>query len=316
MYRYIQKIYRWLLLPFTILLASCELVDEHLPECVHEIRFVYDMTLSGGDAFPVQVRSIDLYVFTLDGTLVKKYSEEGDALSQKDYRMKLDLPEGTYKVVAWCGMKDNGFCMETPDKLSSMTTRLMETGVTSAEDLGALWYGTQDIHIDPMTQIVHTVHLTKDTNNIRVTLQRIDGTTVSDSDFDFSIEDTNRVLNSQNIPNSAVTYKPFVQGQQTLGGADGAEAVTVAYAEFSTSRLYVGNQPRLTITYKPDGREVMNIPLLDYLTMRSAKYMTWGSQEYLDRECDYSLVFFLNDNNQWARTTIIVNGWTIRINNI
>ena len=42
---------------------------------------------------------------------------------------------------------------------------------------------------------------------------------------------------------------------------EGDETVTVAYAEFSTSRLVAGNHTRLTITRNSDNAQVLNIPL-------------------------------------------------------
>ena len=39
------------------------------------------------------------------------------------------------------------------------------------------------------------------------------------------------------------------------------------------------------------------------------------AQEFLDRESEWSLVFFLDSNNRWYNTRIIVNDWVVRINN-
>ena len=99
-------------------------------------------------------------------------------------------------------------------------------------------------------------------------------------------------------------------------GGEEAE-VTVAYAELSTSRLMTANHPRLLITAREDGREIVNIPLNDYLLLlKSDLYADMPAQEFLDRESEWSLIFFLDDNNLWLQTVIVINDWVVRLNNI
>ena len=38
-------------------------------------------------------------------------------------------------------------------------------------------------------------------------------------------------------------------------------------------------------------------------------------QEFLDRESRWNMILFLNEGN-WITTTIVINGWVVRINNI
>ena len=307
-----------LMLVFLSMVNSCDLINEDLPECVQSVQFVYDMTLSGADAFNAQVGSVDLYVFDEQGNFVKKYSESGDALKDPNYRLTLDLANGNYTVVAWCGMMDNGFTLSPFTTLGEMQNAIsnVQDGISSS-DLKGMWYGRREIAVNANEETNHVVHLTKDTNNIRVMLQNVDGRPCNGDTFEFSIIDNNAVVDGQNIPSSSILYHPFAQGTSQVGGDENNAPVNVAYAEFSTSRLYVGSQARLVIKNKENGQIVLDIPLLDYLTLlRSEKYRNMSVQEYLDRECDYSLLLFLGDNNTWLRTTIVINGWTVRINNI
>ena len=93
--------------------------------------------------------------------------------------------------------------------------------------------------------------------------------------------------------------------------------MTVAYAEFSTSRLTVGNRPRLIITNKETAEEVVNIPLNDYLLLlKSDRYAEMSDQEYLDRENEWSMIFFLDEDHLWINAQIIINDWVVRLNNI
>ena len=307
----------FIILVLLAMMNSCDLINEDLPECVQSVKFVYNMTLSGGDAFNAQVGSVDLYVFDDKGNFVKKYSESGDALKDPNYRLRLDLADGNYTVAAWCGMMDNGFSLNSFNTLKEMQNAIRDVqGGVSSTDLKDMWYGLQEITVNANEAATHKMNLTKNTNNIRVMLQNVDGRTINGNDFEFKIIDNNMVVDWQNNPSTSIIYNPFAQGTSQVGGDENNAPVQVAYAEFSTSRLYVGNNTRLVITNKENGQIVLDIPLLDYLTMRSEKYKKMSDQEYLDRECDYTLVLFLGDNNTWLRTTIIINGWTVRINNI
>ena len=95
--------------------------------------------------------------------------------------------------------------------------------------------------------------------------------------------------------------------------------VVVAYAELSTSRLMVRDwySPKLTVRRKADGVEIINIPLINYLLMlKSDLYASMDSQEFLDRESEWSMIFFLSPNLEWIKTYIKINDWTVRINDI
>lgn len=74
----------------------------------------------------------------------------------------------------------------------------------------------------------------KNTNNIRIVLQQMNGEPVKDKDFDFSITDDNTLFAASNndlLPNGTVTYTPWAQGQASTGITDDGQEVIVAYAE-------------------------------------------------------------------------------------
>ena len=39
-------------------------------------------------------------------------------------------------------------------------------------------------------------------------------------------------------------------------------------------------------------------------------------QEYLDRQDDYTLTFFLDRNQKWIGTSIIINSWKVVLSNV
>lgn len=71
------------------------------------------------------------------------------------------------------------------------------------------------------------------------------------------------------------------------------------------------------IRRKSDGKEVVNIPLNNYLLLlRSDLYAEMDAQEFLDRESEWSMIFFLDSDQTWLRTYIKINDWTVRINDM
>ena len=167
-----------------------------------------------------------------------------------------------------------------------------------------------------------TVKMMKNTNNIRIVLQQLNGKPVHAEDFEFAITDDNTLFGYDNdlIANGTITYLPWASGEAIAGisgnGENEGEPVIVAYSEFSTSRLMTKNSPKLVIKLKDDGKEIVNIPLNDYLLLlKSELYAKMKPQEFLDRESVWSLVFFLGSDMNWIRTHIKINDWIVRINN-
>lgn len=98
---------------------------------------------------------------------------------------------------------------------------------------------------------------------------------------------------------------------------DNGDEITDGYAELSVGRLVTTNSPQLRITRVKDGGTVLDYPLLRLLMqLRSEKYADMPPQEFLDRESDWSMLFLLNENDVWHKTEIIVNDWTVRVNDI
>lgn len=218
------------------------------------------------------------------------------------------------------------------------------------ERTGGLFYGTIPLEITEddwnvpgnMREVI--LPMIKDTNNIRVVLQQISyPNTLDYNDFDFKIIDDNFILDGTNLPAASTkadtekSYEPYAyenvkMGYMEAGANNGDPAeydenreVTVAAAEFSTSRLLVQNIPtaRLVVTSKTmhdnDGNDkvLIDLPLIMYLKATRSFGTNWikDDQEYLDRRSDWTMFFFLQ-RNEWVKTKIVVNDWTVRINDI
>lgn len=242
-----------------------------------------------------------------------------------------------------------------PTKPSDLTVSLpLANGISNSmlHDMvnrtGGLFYGTLDVTVtveDYGTDYTeYTVNLMKDTNNIQVILQEIASPyNVDYADYDFTIIDDNFKLDSNNNPIHIATddyqpvYKPFNTENRIMGfvepvnreGAivegDESKPVQVGVAELSTSRLFDEHAPnaRLVIRSHKDhdaagnDKLLVDIPLINYLEATRSFGMGWikTDQEYLDRQSNWTLMFFLQ-NGKWVNIYIAVNNWIVRVNDI
>lgn len=307
-----------------LLPASCDVYDGLKP-CPRgmNLRFVFDYTLEQGNAFPEQVNDYILHIYDEQGNYLKSYSEAGERLSDENYRLQVDLPHGNYHFVVYgYGKLEGGERLFEPVvppaegcKLSDLRVRMSCFDGMSDRLLQDFFYGSLDVTVEGERYRDTTIHLMRNTNSIRVLLQHLDGSPVPVDGFKFSITDDNSLFDASNnlIPNGTVTYLPWISG--IAGAGSGSGEVQAGFVEFSTSRLTVGSGSRLVVRRLSDGDVVLDIPLSQYLVLsKSEKYANMDAQEYLDRQSDWSMVLFLDSLYKWINTRIIVNGWTVRLN--
>lgn len=333
---------------------------DDLEECPRGVimRFVFDYNLEYANSFPHHVDCLSVYLFNEAGELQEKRIETTEVLADEDWRMTFDLPAGNYQVVAYggleCDMASFAHTKAAEDiKRIEDLEVLMNPEHVGDEDarpyekLHDLFHGIHTFTVNEGTEYDKTtVHMIRDTNNIRIVLQHLDNTPVDDKDFRFEIVDDNIWFNYNNdvLPHHTVTYTPWITGTASAGlngipsmsdapsraGAVEAHEVQVAYADLSVSRLMHQSDftwtnenglsqqgPRLRIISKENGRIVVDLPLNNYLLLLKGEHLaSMPAQEFLDRANNYSLVFFLDRDNAWVRMNIVVNNWTVRVNNI
>ena len=62
------------------------------------------------------------------------------------------------------------------------------------------------------------------------------------------------------------------------------------------------------------GEKVLSIPLIDYALLVKGHYnRNMDNQEYLDRQDEYNMTFFL-DEGEWMSSVILINSWRVVIN--
>lgn len=318
----------------------------------YNVTFRYDRNMKWADAFAHEVKSVHLYAFDKEGTLVWQKSERGEALATDGYAMTLDLPAGDYRLVAWCGLENDGERDESfsvPEahvgktRIEELQCRLNRRydadGAYSKERLYPLFHGMLDVSLpvnDDGGEYDYTMYLTKDTNHVRIILQQLSGEPVDENKFTFRIEEQNGLMNCDNtlLPDETIIYREYDKQSGTAGmGIDdypvisksknaaqpstrAVTSVSVAIADLSIARLMEDRQTWLTIT-TDDGRTAARIPFTDYaLLLRNSYDEKMSKQEYLDRQDEYSLTFFLDENQRWIETSIIINSWKVVLNDV
>lgn len=320
------------LLAMAVATPSCGLINDDLDPCPQGVvlRFVYDYNMEFANAFPSQVDCLTVLVYDEQGNYVTQRTVSNRAdLADENWRMTIDLPEGRYRLVAYGGMacdKSSFHFVESPAEgtsLSNLKVALDPSELTSpvGQDLHDLFYGNLDVEVKQgaLDYAYYTLPMMKDTNSLRLILQELNGEPVDNRNFEFSIVDDNTLMawNNAVIPTSPVTYFPWAEGQASTGLLPDGSEVKVAFAELSFPRLVTTNEPRLRVTLRSDGSEVIDIPLINYLALyKSERYADMPVQEFLDRESRWVMIFFLDRHWKWVKTQIVVNDWIVRINNV
>lgn len=314
-----------------ISLTACDKVFEDLDPCPQglRIRFVYDFNMEFANAFPSQVDCLTLLVYDKDGKFIDSFQAGRPQTSDENWRMEIDLSPGEYNLLAYGGLD----CIDASFKfaqdpaqtlMQNLEVFLPQSLITSprGSELHPLFYGALNVTVpdEESDYTEATVNMMKDTNNLRVILQNLDGTPVDDKDFTFSVTADNTHFNYQNniIPSGISDFSPWTCGTEIAGisGYD-EQPVKVGYAEFSLSRLMATSPARLLVCRADDGQTVFSIPLVDYLLLlKSQQFESMTAQDFLDRESQWSMIFFLDGGSHWISTQIVINGWTVRINNI
>lgn len=322
-----------------VLSAGCDggIYDDLDPcETTYRIKFRYDYNMKYADAFPAEVGSVAVWAFDSDGKLVWSHKEEGDALAKEGYAVEVPLPTGKYDFVSWCGLSDDGsFAVDsdTPQSKSELaTTLLFPSAVKRGEKirehnmaLTGLYHNVTtgvEIKHDPSVETTNDIvlSLVKDTNYFKILLQNLDGTTMKDGDFSFYITADNERLEHDNIPVKGETFHHLpwktTLGEANLEGEDPEEGtvttVSGILAEMHTSRLIAGGKNLLVVHRNSDNKDIIRIPLIDYLLLVKGNYRAMTDQEYLDRQDEYSLTFFIDKNLNWYREIgIYVNSWHV-----
>lgn len=298
-----------------LLLGSC--IRDNLDDCTtgRYLKLVYDYNTAFEDLFHNQVRSVDLYVFSSNGTFLQKVEAEvNEGTFPRGYMLRLpdDVPANA-RLVAWCNADDAFYTMSAmtagTSTVSDLTLSLIPDAATeptlNAREIPALFHGAMTL--DPAAagtqKEPYTIGLTKDKNVFRVILQSLDDNqSMADRSFAFSVTAPNGSYNAQNQAANAATwtYRPYYSATDENDGA---------VAELNTLRLFADADNRLLITDTQTGEQIA-LNLTKYLNaLKLQAYGTMPLQEFLDRQDTYSIIIFIRPDS-FIAGEVNINGWT------
>lgn len=327
--------------------------DEGDCTVTYRLKFRYDYNMKFADAFPHEVKSVAVYAFDKSGTLVWQKTDKGDALAIDGYSMQLDLPAGDYDLIAWCGL-DNDATQESftvpqmtvgsstkQDLLCTLTRQHTSDGEAYVStDLYGLYHGTLSVNLPENLdggEYTYTMPLMKDTKHLRVILQHLSAKDVDVSKFTFTLEtykakdatgcyvatsnkaNENGLFNYDNslLADEPITYHTWntETGKAEVVINDVEMQNNVAIADLSFSRVMADREMALVIR-NIQGEEVVRIPFVSYALLIKGYYnKDMSDQEYLDRQDEYSMTFFLDKTEHWMSAYIYINSWRVVLQN-
>lgn len=317
--------------------SSCEneLIFEGEGDCgvYYRIRFKYDYNIKFADAFANEVNSVALYVFDENDVLVEEIATtDKEALSSGSFEIPLELEPGKYTLLAWGGlMNEESFDMLA--QTESGMTKLQELQIRMhrqyddqdnakvSEDLLPLFHGTMPLEVTSVPgTYTETMSLMKNTNVIRILLHEMSGEEMDADKFIFEINDDNGFYDWDNtlLDDEMITYSAWHQQTGSAEVEDGdvkaTTSVSVALAELTIGRMRAGSSPVLHIRNRETGEDVFRIPVADYALLVKGNYRkNMSDQEYLDRQDEYTMTFFL-DEGEWVSSVVYINSWRVVLN--
>lgn len=336
----LHRLITLMLIAIGITTSSCSgLIYDDEGDCSshYMIRFRYDRNIKFADAFANEVGSVSLYAFDASGALVWQKTESGEALRSDGYAMEVDVPAGKYDLIAWCHSPKEGAAGFTignsdaiasePDLTCSFNRLHDASGAYINSDLTPLFHGSLTAVEFPATEGTHefTIGLTKDTNVVRVMLKNLNGAAINKDDFDFYLVSANGSMDHLNRlrPDETISYKAWSKIFGTTGMPDIASgnsrtitSVSAVVAEMTTSRFTKDEPVTLVVTRRGATEPVIELEVIKYALMVKGEYRRdMTDEEYLDRQDEYPLTFFLNKDNSWDKTQgIYINSWHVVIN--
>ena len=342
------------LLVVASLLASCSLMHDDLEPCDTGVylHFRYDYNTQRANLFHDHVGGIVVMVYDKDGKFLMRqdaFNSDVDApLSRHDFAVHINLQPGDYQFIAIAMQKRYEDALNTPgakfrihnhtegEDMTKFNTVLdrIEAGdideVDNSAPLDTLWHAMSQ-HITTVydLQATHdTLSLVRDTKQLTVSLHQLDSPAdISADDYGFEIiADNGLILHDNSLARDAqLRYTPFHTWTTDFRDATGNIKERTAHAGLMFSRLVYfppeenNRNAILHIYNKVSGETVARINLPDILQQGRDAYaaQNYGIQEYLDREYDYRLDFFLKGSEwQYINLSVGILDWAKRIQRV
>ncbi len=347
-----------MLLPACVwLCTACSMMETDLRQCPPidtglYISFKYDYNIQRSDMFRDHVGGVTAYIFDAQDKFVTQQSENNVTLTgyvplkAYDYQMRLDLPQGTYKVVALAhqkayeetlqnsGAKYRRTQLSPGDDISQLQVLLDRQPTGSAVSqvlhenlpLDTLFHAISKPITRAGTQSSDTLSMMRNTKMLTLTLRQLDdAANISTDDFEIYILDNNGTTNHDNTvaQDEDIMYTPHDTWTTEFADTDGTVLQRAAHYGLNFNRLMYYSNPSenalLVVRNKATQTNVATINLPDCLAQgrNAVERYQYSPQEFLDREYNYKLDFFLKgDSWLYIDLSISILSWSKRIQNV
>ncbi len=309
--------------------VSCEWVNDDYSDCPIGtwLHFSYTYNILDVDAAYNQVDDLCILIFDNDGKYLGAQKFDYVQFQQNGAMVELELPQGEYKVLVWGGLSDSNYEiseLKIGETLCDDVMLALSKNDAAAENsnmLNSLFH----TYLDSVTVAdyynVIEAPLVKNTNHFSILIQCDSYDDSLGDEFGVVIRSDNAVMDYLNniVKDNYVNYTPYKQfttdvTNTSIDGATEVSSMLVSY--LNTLRLMVGDDLSLTIIHKATDDRLLDISLIQYLLLTRGYYDPMESQEYLDRQDSYSLIFYLEKCDDslsgYMCTKVSVNGWIIR----
>ena len=261
-----------------------------------------------------------------------------------------ELPAGTYHLMALAMQKDWDEALGTPGakyrrtEPSSRGTAKSDISVTldrgaknadelcpvsSEAPMDTLWHGTMrnasSVTVTPGKPSYATISMVRDTKRLNVTIRDIDAPADPSHDkYALTITAKNGRLDCDNnlVADDSLLYTPFAAWTTQFPDDGSTVEERTAHYDIDFNRVMyrsaTENDAVLRIVNLSDGKLIGEFDLAYILSEGRSAFETqsYSRQEYLDREYNYHLDFFLK-GDRWCYVAISVGilSWTRRIEN-
>ncbi|MBD3591383.1 FimB/Mfa2 family fimbrial subunit [Bacteroides sp. GM023] len=210
------------------------------------------------------------------------------------------------------------------------------------QSLHSLWHGevkqnatnTRSVTTINGREQITTVNLVKNTNSIRIIIAQKNESggpvtrALTKKSFGCVIYDDNGYMNYDNslLDDNLLTYKPIVINEENVKSrafsaeGEGAKEYPAIVSELNVGRLIKDKTPQLVIKNTITNETLFKcdnlVTYFELLQLEKYKDRNYTLQEYLDREDNYGIIVFVDENLALINTVIDVNDWIIHLNEI
>jgi hypothetical protein len=305
-----------LLLLAVALAVAC--TKEDLTICGVDVSFRYDHNMEGTDQFADSVTKVNLYVFNEAGRFVGHYEEKGPF--SDDFKMRIDLPAGTYHFVVWGDLGEEY-------TVTPLTVPALSRANTLSDATLSLTSGTNGRVDTHPTGLYHGMRSNEEIVRpfgVEVEIPLIKNTKKVTAVFDglpVSEGTVGNLVCRIEAMNGNYTFSHHLTGENRRLNympklrTDFSGETSVVSFDFVTMRLFANNdcRSRLILEYYPENgapmTELFNVSLTDAI-----KEM-YGDDVDFDRRSNYELLFFASrgdiPNYTFTDVTIKIGDWVV-----